>query len=103
MLSEVHRILLQDPVTKDVFRELDGFLAIIGALSALHAPRQGPVAEPEEQVVEEMMEGARLVFAIASEAMWEHEENVRYFQVSLTVSVIVWKYVWRAAIHQFLA
>lgn len=48
-------------------------------------------------------EGARLVFAIASEAMWEHEENVRYFQVSLTVSVIVWKYVWRAAIHQFLA
>lgn len=81
-LSEVHRILLQDPVTKDVLRELDGFLAIIGALSALHAPRQGPVAEPEEQVVEEMMEGARLVFAIASEAMWEHEENVRYFQVS---------------------
>lgn len=99
MLSEVHRILLQDPVTKDVFRELDGFLAIIGALSALHAPRQGPVAEPEEQVVEEMMEGARLVFAIASEAMWEHEENVRYFQVSLWFygfnTCIVWRYVWR--------
>lgn len=78
----MHRILLQDPVTKDVLRELDGFLALIGALAALHAPRQGPVAEPEEQVVEEMMEGARLVFAIVSEAMWEHEVNKRYFEVS---------------------
>lgn len=82
VLSEVHRIMLEDAVTKDVFREMDGFLAIISTLSALHAPREGPVAEPEEQILDEMIEGARLVFFIASEALDDDEINSQYFQVS---------------------
>ena len=79
----MHRIMLEDACTKDVFRESDGFLAIINLLSILYAPRYGPVAEPEEQVLSEMLEGARLVFVIASEAMQDHEQNSLYFQVSL--------------------
>lgn len=47
------------------------------------------MAEPEEQGMEEMMEGAQLVFSIVSEAMWEYEEHVRYLQVSSTVPNIV--------------
>ncbi|KAI0049337.1 beach-domain-containing protein [Auriscalpium vulgare] len=80
VLSEVHRIMLEDAVTKDVFREMDGFLAIMSTLSTLHAPREGPVSEPEEQVLHEMIEGARLVFFIASEAMDDDEVNSQYFQ-----------------------
>ncbi|KAI0067044.1 beach-domain-containing protein [Artomyces pyxidatus] len=80
VLSEVHRIMLEDACTKDVFREMDGFLAIISTLSALHAPREGPVAEPEDQILNEMIEGARLVFFIASEAMDDDEVNSQYFE-----------------------
>lgn len=80
VLSEVHRIMLQDACTKDVFRELDGFLTIISTLSTLNAPRQGPIAEPEEQVRAEMLEGTHLIFSIASEAMYDHEENSEFFQ-----------------------
>ncbi|KAA1472737.1 beach-domain-containing protein [Dentipellis sp. KUC8613] len=80
VLSEVHRIMLEDACTKDVFRELDGFIAIISVLSTLHTRAEGPVVEPEEQVTSDILEAARLIFVIASEAMHDHEANSRYFQ-----------------------
>ncbi len=33
----MHRIMLENACTKDVFRELDGFLLIVNVLSILHA------------------------------------------------------------------
>ncbi|KAI0317827.1 beach-domain-containing protein [Amylostereum chailletii] len=80
VLSEVHRIMLEDACTKDVFREMDGFVAIISMLSTLALPREGPIVEPEEQVTNEMLEGVRLVFVITSEAMDEDDANSQYFE-----------------------
>ncbi|KAF8635320.1 hypothetical protein AX17_003946 [Amanita inopinata Kibby_2008] len=36
LLAEIHRIMVQDPRTKDVFRELDGFLVLMTLLSTVH-------------------------------------------------------------------
>jgi hypothetical protein len=83
VLTEVHRIMLEDACTKDVFREMDGFLAIINILSTLCTSREeGLAVELEEQVVNEAVEAARLVFVIASEAMSDSEVNSQYFEVS---------------------
>ncbi|KAI0300557.1 beach-domain-containing protein [Multifurca ochricompacta] len=81
VLVEVHRIMLEDACTKDVFREMDGFLAIINILSTLRTSREGGmIDEPEEQVLSEIVEAARLVFVIASEAMSDDEINSQYFE-----------------------
>ncbi|KAI9465845.1 beach-domain-containing protein [Lactarius psammicola] len=61
-LTEVHRIMLEDACTKDVFRELDGF------------------HEDKERILGETLEAARLVFVIASEAMSGDEANSQYFE-----------------------
>jgi hypothetical protein len=74
--------MLEDACTKDVFREMDGFLAIINILSTLRASHEEGLAdEPEEQVLNETVEAARLVFVIASEAMSDDEVNSQYFEV----------------------
>ncbi|KAI0261217.1 beach-domain-containing protein [Gloeopeniophorella convolvens] len=80
VLTEVHRIMLENACTKEVFREMDGFLAIVNVLSTLRATREGPISEPEEQILNEAVEAARLVFVIASEAMLDDEVNSRYFE-----------------------
>ncbi|KAH9975416.1 beach-domain-containing protein [Lactifluus volemus] len=81
VLTEVHRIMLENACTKDVFREMDGFLAIINILSTLRTSRdEGLVAELEEQVLNETVEVARLVFVIASEAMSDDDVNTQYFE-----------------------
>ena len=74
--------MLEDACTKDVFREMDGFVAIINTLSTLRASRdESLVAEHQEQVLDETAEAARLVFVIASEAMSGDEVNAQYFEV----------------------
>lgn len=73
--------MLEDACTKDVFRECDGFLAVISTLSTLSLPRNTVVVEPEEQVSKETLEGVRLVFAIVSEAMDDNDPNATYFEV----------------------
>ena len=74
--------MLEDACTKDVFREMDGFVAIINILSTLRTPRVGnPIAEHREQALDETIEAARLVFVIASEAMSSNEVNSQYFEV----------------------
>ncbi|KAL0958994.1 hypothetical protein HGRIS_014308 [Hohenbuehelia grisea] len=83
LLAEIHRIMTQDGCTKDVFRELDGFLLLINVLSMSQLASPGPVVEPEEQVVNRALENARLAFTIASEAMYDHAENTEFFRTSV--------------------
>ena len=74
--------MLEDTCTKDVFREMDGFLAIINILSTLRTSRdQNLMSEHKEQVLGETVEVARLVFVITSEAMSGDEVNSQYFEV----------------------
>ncbi|KZT25814.1 beach-domain-containing protein [Neolentinus lepideus HHB14362 ss-1] len=80
ILSEIHRVMLEDTCTKDVFREMDGFLVVMSVLSTVLVVQEGPVKEPEEQIVKNISEGTRLIFTILSEAIYEHSENYTYFE-----------------------
>ncbi|KAL0063705.1 Beige protein-like 1 [Marasmius tenuissimus] len=79
VLSEIHRIMLQDSRTKEVFRELDGFLVLMSTLSTTH-PSQ---VHDQEYAPEDAIEGTRLVFVAVSEALYNHPENTEYFNVSV--------------------
>ncbi|KAF8509163.1 beach-domain-containing protein [Hysterangium stoloniferum] len=70
ILAEIHRTMVEEAATKDVFRELDGFLVMMTILSALHE---------EGQDIVERMEVARLGLAITSLAMLDHPQNRNYF------------------------
>lgn len=74
--------MLQDGRTKDVFREMDGFLVLMSVLSTIQVSSEGAEVESEEQRLAEVSESTRLVFMIASEAMDQHPENTEYFKVS---------------------
>lgn len=54
----------------------------MSVLSTVQTAREGPVIEPEEQILSDAQECSRLVFTLASEAMYEHKENYDYFRVS---------------------
>ncbi|EPQ51421.1 beach-domain-containing protein [Gloeophyllum trabeum ATCC 11539] len=82
-LSEIHRVMGENRCTKDVFREMDGFLVVMSVLSTVLAVQDGPVKEPEEQVVQNVKEASRYIFTILSEAMYEHNENATYFERSV--------------------
>jgi hypothetical protein len=71
--------MLQDVpgATKDVFREMDGFVGLMSALSTTQ-PGGG---ERSEQELSEVIECSRLAFMIASEAITDHADNAEYFQV----------------------
>ncbi|KAM6494725.1 hypothetical protein JOM56_009348 [Amanita muscaria] len=95
-LSEIKRILIQDPRTKDVFRELDGFLVLMSVLSTVQdQPTSGsstrstkppPIIvlneEPTdpEQVLVDVVESTRLAFMLLSEAMYKHPQNAEWFR-----------------------
>ncbi|GLB40924.1 putative WD40 repeats [Lyophyllum shimeji] len=80
VLAEIHRFFLQDAHTKDVFRELDGFLILMSLLSNIQDRSNSLVVEPEEQVLSEVLESTRLIFTNLSEAMNDHTENAEYFR-----------------------
>jgi hypothetical protein len=85
-MTEIQRIMQQDTCTKDVFREFDGFVVFMSVLSTVQASHhQGPVIEPEEQALAEVLRSTRLVFTIMSEAMHEHVENTVYFNVGFVL------------------
>ena len=73
--------MIQDGQTKDVFRELDGFLILMSVLSNIQDETNDFVVEPEEAALKEVRETACLVFMCMSEAMNAHLENAEYFQV----------------------
>jgi hypothetical protein len=81
VLVEIHRILLQNGDTKDIFRQLDGFLVLMSVLSNVRDYSHDRVAEPEEEVLSGVKEITSGVFMCMSEAMNEHPENAEYFQV----------------------
>jgi hypothetical protein len=74
--------MLQDACTKDVFRELDGFVVLMSVLSTIQAANKGLVVEPAEQIHAEVLHNMRLVFMVTSEALKGHKENTQYFNVS---------------------
>ena len=80
ILSEIQHIMLQDACTKDVFREMDGFLFLMSVLSTIQGSPTG--VEPETQVLRETIECSRWVFLIFCEAMKNHHANTEYFRVS---------------------
>jgi hypothetical protein len=47
--------MLQDACTKDVFRELDGFVVLMSLLSTIQAANKGPIVEPAEQLHAEVL------------------------------------------------
>lgn len=71
--------MLQDACTKDVFREMDGFLVLMSVLSTIHPTFSKETRE--EAAGSELLEATRLVFVILSEALHKHNENVVYFRV----------------------
>ncbi|KAG6916308.1 hypothetical protein DXG01_007465 [Tephrocybe rancida] len=80
VLAEIQRILQQEMRTKDVFRELDGFLILMSLLSNVQDRTHALVIEPAEQVLADVRETTRLVIHDLSEAMHEHIENAEYFR-----------------------
>ncbi|KAI0746713.1 beach-domain-containing protein [Daedaleopsis nitida] len=81
VLTEIHKIMLQDACTKDVFREMDGFLVLMSVLSTIH-----PTFSQEslkDSAGPELLESTRLVFLILSEALHKHNENVEYFKTTV--------------------
>jgi hypothetical protein len=84
-LAEIHRIMLEDAVTKEVFREMDGFLVLIGVLSTLHA-----TPTESDKRTQDVLEGTRLSALIVSDATRSHKENAVYFQVSVYSSYKSW-------------
>ena len=73
--------MLEDAVTKEMFRVMDGFLVLMSVLSTIQPAHSWPVAEPGDQIVTDVLEATRLVFAILSESLHRHAENVRFFEV----------------------
>ncbi|KAF9029661.1 hypothetical protein BDZ89DRAFT_1159737 [Hymenopellis radicata] len=83
VLTEIQKIMLQDASTKEVFRELDGFIMLMSVLSTLRVAQDGPIHEPEEQILLEVLESIRLVFMIVSDAIHDSPENAEYFKESV--------------------
>ena len=81
VLVEVHGIMVQDACTKDVFREMDGFLVLMSVLSTIQPGHSWAVAVPGDEIVHEVLEAVRLVFVIISEAMDNHKANTSFFEV----------------------
>ncbi|KAJ7639738.1 beach-domain-containing protein [Mycena polygramma] len=71
VLAEIQRIMTQDALgaTKDVFREMDGFVGLMSALSTAEADGS-----------DDTKECSRLAFVITSDAITDHAENAQYFK-----------------------
>ncbi|KAH9896772.1 beach-domain-containing protein [Cubamyces lactineus] len=81
VLNEIHKIMLQDACTKDVFREMDGFLVLMSVLSTIHPTFTKETRE--EAASSELLEATRLVFVILSEVLHKHNENAAYFKTAV--------------------
>ena len=82
VLVEIHGIMVQDGCTKDVFREMDGFLVLMSVLSTIQPSHSWSFAAAGDMIVHEVLEAIRLIFAIISEAMDDHKHNAAFFEVS---------------------
>ena len=73
VLEEILRVAQQATCTKDVFREMDGFLVLINLFTTVDMGEP-----PAEQVLKQL----RLAFAILSAVLKQHAINMDYFRVS---------------------
>jgi len=64
--------MLQHEVTKNVFREMDGFLVLMSVLSTIHHTQDDHTAA---------IETTRLVFVVLAEATTDHPHNSDFFRV----------------------
>ena len=85
VLGEMHRIMVEGSYTKDVFRELDGYLLVVNVISILHA-----YLEKEDADVVQIEEGERLAFMLLAESFNRQPANERYFEVCLLT--LLWSY-----------
>ncbi|EAU86631.2 hypothetical protein CC1G_07289 [Coprinopsis cinerea okayama7 len=76
ILGEIERFIQQDPNTRNVFREMDGFLVVMSVLSTVQ-PRGGPKA-PEDSSAS-AIETTRRVFVVLDQAIKDHR-NDEYFR-----------------------
>lgn len=88
ILGDVHQMMRQNEVTKEVFRELDGFLSLINILATLCEPEESVVMEPEEQVADDTRETLRRVFNVLSEAQADYPDNVKFFEERVTYGAL---------------
>ncbi|KAH9476097.1 Beige protein-like protein 1 [Psilocybe cubensis] len=89
-LSEMLRIMEQDACTKDIFREMDGFLALMSVLASLSVSTEDehnlvPVSpvqliEPLDEIRKDCI---TRVFVVLSEAMKDSPENEIYFRTKV--------------------
>lgn len=75
-LTEIQRIMHEDACTKDVFREMDGFLVLMNVLSTVQ-----PQVSSHKWSEDELLNATRLVFILLSETMHEHPQNADFFEV----------------------
>ena len=95
----------QDSVTKEVFREMDGFLSLMSVLASLGVKESGALhndegvivtqkeaessipslVEPAVQMREDRTECLKLVFIVLGEAMEGSDENELYFRVRVVM------------------
>ena len=74
-LGQIYRIMLENDCTKDVFREMDGFLVLMSILSTIDLSSD-PARLPE------FLGAISLIFQTLSEGIHKSTENVNYFSVS---------------------
>ena len=85
-MNEMHRIMVEDSCTKDVFRELDGYLLVVNVLAVLQA-----YLEQEGSLnINEIEEGERLAFMLIAESLSGHNQNQYYFEAC---NVLLWLYL----------
>lgn len=81
-MGEMHRIMVEDACTKDVFRELDGYLLIVNVLSILHVYLEMESSSEKDGAPTETEDGERLAFMLFSESLKGHVRNQVHFEVS---------------------
>ncbi|KXN83156.1 hypothetical protein AN958_01769 [Leucoagaricus sp. SymC.cos] len=76
IMEEIHKIMNQSSFTKDVFREMDGFICVYNVLSTV---RTGDILD-EGNAKDKSLEVVRLVLEILSDATFEHNGNARFYK-----------------------
>ncbi|EKM77777.1 hypothetical protein AGABI1DRAFT_121854 [Agaricus bisporus var. burnettii JB137-S8] len=74
IVAEIQRIMNQNSYTKDVFRELDGFLVIYNVLSTLTDSSE------DEDRAAKRLEGVRSTLGLLSDATFEHDRNATFYK-----------------------
>ena len=84
-MCELHRVMLEDACTKDVFKELDGYLLLVNFLSILHAEFEVQTQISVDELLKKINEGQRIAFVILVESMKDHPVNKMYFEVRVWI------------------